>query len=156
MADLFNAFFRPDDQPALGEHVQEQGQAECFYHPGKKAVVACAGCGRLLCALCEVPSDNGHSLCMNCLSATQKGAGAVRFDNSRMLYDSLALYLAFLPLLFVFITIVTAPVVIYIVLRYWRASGSIVPRTRIRFIIALLMAVLQLAGWVILLVLAVQ
>lgn len=156
MADIFNAFFRSDNQLALGEYVQEQGQAECFYHPGKKAVVACTQCGRLLCALCEVPFDDGHSLCMNCLSASRAGAGKIRFDKSRMLYDNLAVYLAFFPLLFVFVTIVTAPAVIYIVLRYWNAPGSILPRTRIRFIIALIMAVIQLAGWVILLVWAIH
>ena len=155
MADLYNAFFRSADQPALGGHVQEQGQAECFYHPGKEAVVPCAGCGRLLCALCEV-NIGDQSLCMQCLSAQRTGVGKANFENSRLLYDNLAVYLAFLPLLFIFITIVTAPAVIYIVLRYWNAPSSILPRTRIRFLIALIMAVIQVAGWVILLVWAIH
>jgi hypothetical protein len=150
-AEVFNAFHRPVIQGPAGEHVQEQGQAECFYHPGKKAVAPCAGCGRLLCALCEVPMD-GRSLCMNCLQAGQSKGRIEKLENRRFLYDNLALYLAFWPMFFIFITPFTAPAVIYIVLRYWTAPGSLLARTRFRFVLALLMGVLQLAGWVILLV----
>ncbi len=146
-ADLFNAFYRPMDRVVMGEHIQEQGQAECFYHPGKKAVVPCAACGRLLCSLCEVPFD-GQRLCMNCLRAGQSKGRIESLENSRFLYDSLALYLAFLPMFFIFITLVTAPAAIYVVLRYWNAPASFLPRTRFRFVVALIMAVVQLAGWV--------
>jgi hypothetical protein len=37
-------------------------------------------------------------------------------------------------------------------LRYWRAPGSILGRSRFRFILALLLAIGQLAGWGIFLV----
>ena len=144
--ELFNAFYRPLAQGVTGEHIQEQGQAECYYHPGKKAVAPCSGCGRLLCALCEVSLD-GRSLCMPCLQAGQSHGRIESIENKRILYDRLAMALALWPLLFIFITPFTAPAVVYTVLRYWRAPGSILPHTRIRFIIALLIAVLQLAGW---------
>jgi hypothetical protein len=145
-ADLFNAFCRPLGQSATGEPVQVQGQAECFYHPGKKAVVPCAACGRLLCSLCEVPFD-GHSLCMGCLQAGRNKRRIQNLENSRFLYDSLALYLALGPLVFLFITPITAPAAIYVALRYWKAPASLVPRTRYRFVLALLVAIAQLAGW---------
>jgi hypothetical protein len=147
-ADLFNAFHRPLDQPTTGESVQIQGQAECFFHPGKKAVAPCAECGRLLCALCEVPFE-GHSLCMNCLQTGRSKGRIANLEGSRFLYDALALYLAFLPILFIFITLVTAPAAVYVVVRYWKTPTSVLPRTRYRFVVALLIAVVQIAGWVI-------
>jgi len=147
-ADLFNAFYRPIGQPATGVPVAAQGQAECFYHPGKKAMVPCAACGRLLCSLCEVSFD-GHSLCMGCLQAGRSKRRIENLENSRLLYDSLALYLALWPMVLFFLTLVTAPAVIYVVLRYWNAPASLLPRTRYRFVLALLVAIVQLAGWVI-------
>ena len=147
-ADLFNAFNRPVDEPLTGEPIQAQGQAECFYHPGKKAVVPCAACGRLLCALCEVRFD-GQSLCMGCLQAGRSKRRIENLEDSRFLYDSLALHLALWPMVFIFITLITAPAVVYVVLRYWNAPTSLLPRTRYRFILAILVAIVQLAGWVI-------
>ena len=144
--DLYNAYHRPVGQPLTGETIQELGQAECFYHPGKKAVVPCAACGRLLCSLCEVPFES-RSLCMGCLQAGISKGSIEGLENTRFLYDSLALYLALLPMAFIFITLITAPAVIYVVLRYWNAKPSILPRTRYRFVLALLVALIQLAGW---------
>ncbi len=146
-ADLFNAFHRPLDQEQTGEFVQEKGQAECFYHPGKKAMVPCADCGRLLCALCQVDFD-GRSMCMSCLKAGRDKQKFTSLESRRILYDSLALNLAFWPMLFIFPTLITAPAVIYVVLRYWKAPASILPRTRFRSILALLVACGQLVGWV--------
>lgn len=37
--------------------------------------------------------------------------------------------------------------VIYVVIRYWKAPQSIVRRTKIRFIIAILIALLEIGGW---------
>jgi hypothetical protein len=150
-ADLFNAFVRPVGQALTGQPVQIPGQAECFYHPGKKAVAPCAGCGRLLCALCEVPFD-GQSLCMGCLQSGRSKGRIANLEDSRVLYDSVALYLAFLPMFFFFITPITAPAVVYVALRYWSAPTSVLPRTRYRFVLALLIAFAQIVGWVVFLV----
>ena len=143
--ELFNAFYRPLAEGATGERIQIQGQAECYYHPGKKAVAPCAGCGRLLCALCEVSMD-GRSLCMECLQAGRSRGNIESIEHKRILYDNLALPLAVWPLLFFIIIPITAPAAIYVALRYWRAPGSLLPRTRIRFIVAILIAVMQLVG----------
>jgi hypothetical protein len=147
-ADVFNAFIRPPGQASIGESVSISGQAECFFHPGKKAVAPCAGCGRLLCALCELPFD-GESLCMGCLQSGRSKGRLADLEDSRVLYDSVALYLAFLPLFFFFITPITAPAAVYVALRYWRTPISVLPRVRFRFVLALLIAIAQIAGWVI-------
>jgi hypothetical protein len=149
--EVFNAFIRPSGQVSTGESVQVPGQAECFFHPGKKAVASCAGCGRLLCTLCEVPLD-GQSLCMGCLQSGRSKGRIANLEDSRVLYDSVALYLAFLPMFLFIITPITAPAAVYVALRYWSAPISVLPRIRYRFVLALLIAIAQITGWVFFLV----
>jgi hypothetical protein len=69
----------------------------------------------------------------------------------RPLYDSMALSLSVLPMLIFPFTIITAPIAIYIAIRYWKRPGSILPRTRFRFVLAILIALAQIVGWVALL-----
>jgi len=144
--DLFNALFQSPATPAAGETVTAEGQAECFYHPGKKAVVACAGCGRLLCALCDVEFDGRH-LCLSCLQAGRDKKKIATLENQRPLYDNMALALAFYPMLFLFPTLVTAPAAVFVALRYWGRATSLIPRTHVRSYLALLLAGLQITGW---------
>jgi hypothetical protein len=144
--DLFNAFYQPVAQGAPGEAVQEQGQAECFYHPGKKAIIPCDACGRLLCALCEVEIGGRH-LCVGCLQAGPALQKMDRLKNKHILYDSLALALATWPVLFIFPTLLTGPAAIFVAVRYWKAPSTLVPRTRIRAITAILLGAGQVAGW---------
>lgn len=154
-AEVFNAFLKPIRPGNPGESVQELGQAECFYHPGKKAVVPCSNCGRLLCALCEVKLK-ARSLCLRCLHSGQEKQEIIDLENQRILYDGVALALAFWPLLalvfwplffLVVFTLFTAPASVYVVLRYWKSAGSILPRSRFRYLLALFLAVGQIAAW---------
>src|SRR5678815_2855123 len=50
--EVFPALFRRFTPGRAGETIIEESDASCFYHPQKKAVVPCEGCGRFLCALC--------------------------------------------------------------------------------------------------------
>ena len=71
-------------------------------------------------------------------------------ENRRTLYDSIALSLAVLPLVilfFWFFTIVTAPMALFIAIRYWNAPRSIVHRTRIRYVVAMTVASVEIAAW---------
>lgn len=145
-ADVFPAFFREQAGGAAGETILLEDEAGCYYHPRKKAVVACEACGRFLCALCDVEFNDEH-LCPSCLESGKKKRKIKNLENHRILYDNAALSLAVLPLLFFFATILTAPIVIFIVIRYWKAPGSVIPRTRFRFILAFVIALLQIAGW---------
>jgi hypothetical protein len=147
--DLFNAFYQAPAVGVAGETVSAQGEAECFFHPGKKAIVPCSGCGRLLCGLCDVEFEGRH-LCLNCLQAGRARQKIVALENQRPLYDSIALALAFYPLLFVFPTLITAPAAVYVVLRYWKRATSLLPRTRVRYVLALLLAGVQIVGWTLL------
>ena len=75
-----------------------------------------------------------------------------QFESSRTRYDSLALTLAIVPLLIFYFTIFTAPAALFIAIRYWNAPPSIVGRlgTRVRLIIAIVAATLEIVMWVVL------
>jgi hypothetical protein len=65
----------------------------------------------------------------------------------RTLYDHVALVLATLPVLTIWLTLVTAPMAIYMALRHWNSPSSLLRRSRIRFVLAIILGALQIAGW---------
>jgi DNA-directed RNA polymerase subunit RPC12/RpoP len=133
-AQVFPAFFRPPKTGGSGQLLMLENEASCFYHADKKAVVPCESCGRFLCALCDCEIAGKH-FCPACLEVGPKKGRIRNLENSRMLYDSIALSLAVIPVVVIFgiyFTFITAPLAIYIALRYWNAPRSIVGRTRAR------------------------
>jgi hypothetical protein len=62
------------------------------------------------------------------------------------MYDSIALALATLPALLFWPVVFTAPAALYVVVRRWREPGSLVPRTKVRFVLAALFALAEIAG----------
>lgn len=145
-AEVFPAIFRELPVGASGDLLLVNHEASCFYHPNKQAIIPCSSCGRFLCALCDV-EFNGEHLCTSCLEAGQKKKKINNLENHRILYDSIAISMAIFPILIWPFTIISAPVTLFIVLRYWKAPSSIVRRTKIRMILAFIIALLQLMGW---------
>jgi hypothetical protein len=146
---VFPALYKPLSSGAVGEHVVMDDEASCFYHPQKKAVIPCDSCGRFLCALCDVELNEEH-LCPNCLESGRKKGKLKHLDKERILYDNIALRVAVYPvilLFFWFLTFITAPVAIVLSIRYWNKPTSMLPRTKIRFILAIVIAVAQLGLW---------
>lgn len=146
--DVFPALFRKQAFGISGETLLEDGEASCFYHPKKKAVIPCSACGRFLCALCDVEFNDQH-LCPSCLETGKRKRKIKNLENQWTLYDSIALALAIFPMLFIFATILTAPMAIFMSIRYWNAPTSIIPRTKVRFIFAVIIAGLQMIGWLV-------
>jgi hypothetical protein len=144
--EVFPALFRPVATGRSAEAILIEGESSCFYHPQKKAVTPCDGCGRFLCALCDCELHGQH-FCPACLDTGRKKGRIKQLENQRTLYDSVALGLAVLPMLFIYPTIITAPAVIYIVIRFWNLPRSIVHRSKARYVAALVIAFLQIAGW---------
>ncbi|MBW1796932.1 MAG: hypothetical protein JRJ21_00720 [Deltaproteobacteria bacterium] len=144
--EIFPALFRefPSGAPAVSLVLDDE--ATCFYHPKKKAVVPCAVCGRFLCALCDV-EFNGRHVCLTCLETGKKKHKIKNLENHRTLYDTIVLFLAIAPMVFVWPTILTAPMALFMAIRYWKAPTSIIQRTKVRLIIAIFFAVLQIVGW---------
>lgn len=124
-----------------------EGESSCFFHPQKKAVVPCGGCGRFLCALCDCQLGKEH-LCPACLETGKTKGKISALEHRRTRYDSIALTLAVLPMLPVFPTLITAPMVLFVVIRYWNKPRSFAPVSRARLILASMLAVLQITGWV--------
>jgi hypothetical protein len=148
-AEVFPALLRPPAIGHAGEATLLETEASCYYHADKKAVVPCESCGRFLCALCDCHLAGKH-YCPSCLETGPSKGRMPNLENSRMLYDSIALSLAVLPvaLLFgIYFTFITAPMAIYVAIRYWNAPRSIVGRTRARYVVALVLAVGQIAAW---------
>jgi hypothetical protein len=144
--EVFPALFRPIAPGQTAEAVMVEGESSCFFHPQKKAVVPCGSCGRFLCALCDC-ALNGEHYCPTCLE-TGKSKGKIQaLKNRHTRYDRLALTLSIAPMLLFYFTLITAPIVLFLTFRYWKASVSPVSKSRVRFIIASVLALLQLGGW---------
>lgn len=144
--EVFPALFRPIAPGQSAEAVMVEGESSCFFHPQKKAVVPCGSCGRFLCALCDC-ALNGEHYCPTCLE-TGKSKGKIKaLKNQHTRYDRIALTMAILPMLLFYFTLITAPIVLFMTFRYWKAPVSQVSNSRVRFIIASTLAALQLIGW---------
>ena len=131
----------------VAERVADDSEASCFYHPAKQAVLACESCGRFVCALCEVEL-NGQHLCPQCLDSGKRKGKLASLETKRTLYDNLALALAVYPLLFFYFTFITAPATLYLLFRYRKAPRSLVRPGGGQWWLALILALLQIAGWV--------
>jgi hypothetical protein len=134
---------------ALPEAVLADTEASCFFHPESRAAVPCDECGRFLCRLCDIEVDSRH-LCPSCFQAGVAGNKLENVETRRTMYDTMALAFATLPALLIWPAIVGAPAALYIVFRRWNAPRSIVPRTRIRFYLAVLFALGEIVGVVLL------
>jgi len=144
--EVYPALSRPFTPGKDGEALVVESEASCFYHPQKKAVLPCEGCGRFLCALCDCELHGQH-FCPACLEAGQKKGKIKRLEQERTLYDNIALALAVYPLLIFYFTIVTAPMSLLIAIRFWNAPRSIVHQTKARLVLAIFIAGLELTGW---------
>jgi hypothetical protein len=144
--EVFPAMFRRHTPGRDGEAVVLETEASCFYHPQKKAVLPCEGCGRFLCALCDCELHGQH-FCPACLETGKKKGKIRRLENERVLYDDLALSLAVLPLVIFYFTLITAPIALYISIRYWNSPRSVVRHNHWRFVVAIILATLEMVGW---------
>ena len=125
------------------EALRGESEASCFYHPQSRAAKVCEECGRFLCALCDLEVEGRH-LCPRCF---ESGVGAHKIQTAeprRVMYDSIALALATFPFLLIWPALIGAPWSLFIVVTRWNTPSSVVPRTKIRFIIAALFALAEL------------
>lgn len=120
--------------------------ATCFFHVSNRAEAVCASCGRLLCSVCAVDFA-GECLCPSCIANRPKTRPDV--VPSRMLWDSMALGLAALPLLMWPLTIATAPTAIGLAIFGWNKPGSLVRGAKLRLVLAMMLGAAQVVGWTI-------
>jgi len=141
----FPALFRSEEssvwEPVLA------GEAACFFHPDRVAAVSCSRCGRFLCPFCRIRWAGEH-VCTACLEAANRNGKAAALASSRFHFDSLALAMSTLPILTWIFSMLTAPFALGFALFTWRRECSIVPRSKLRFLAAVLFSLLTIAGWV--------
>jgi uncharacterized RDD family membrane protein YckC len=139
------------------EPAVEGGEATCFFHARNKAFVACDQCGRFLCTLCQVPIA-GQNWCPSCIVLQRRHGRLAWLDKRRVMYDNLALLLALGPIVllpFWPLAIITAPATIVVVFVFWRKLSSLVPRTKARFVVAGVLAGIELVALVFILMAAI-
>jgi hypothetical protein len=131
------------------EDVLLEGESTCFYHPAKKAVLPCSGCGRFLCALCDCDL-NGEHFCPACLETGRTKRKIKNIERERTRYDNIALALVFFPMVIFYVTFITAPIAIVLAVRHWNSPPSLVHLTKARYGAAITIAALQIIGWIVL------
>lgn len=140
---VFPAYYRAHAPAQTGEKLLVEDESSCYYHPTKKAVVPCDGCGRFLCALCDVELNARH-LCPKCLEAGREKKTIESLEHERPLYDSIALLLAVFGLFCMFcmpyFTVFLAPAALFVSIRYWNAPVGMASPNKARFVIAILLA----------------
>jgi hypothetical protein len=144
--EVFPALHRSRPSASAGGRIVEDTEASCFYHERRRAVVACEGCGRFLCALCDMDHGGAH-YCPSCLEVGRRQGEFHTLESSRMRYDRLAMNLAIVPLLLWPLTCLTAPTALYLVIRYWRQPVSVVPSRKLGFAVAGAFAILEIIAW---------
>lgn len=124
----------------------------CFFHAENRAEAVCDECGRLVCAVCAVPFM-GRTLCPTCIAvAAKKPEQQIVAVRDRVLWDSIALSIAAVPVLLVFtimLTLVTAPVALGFAVYAWNKPGSLIyGRRRWRLILAVVLALAEIGWWI--------
>jgi uncharacterized RDD family membrane protein YckC len=142
---VFPAQVRPREA-AVPEPAVEGGEATCYFHTPNKAFAACGECGRFVCALCHV-DISGRSWCPSCIALQRQRGRLAYLDHRRMMYDNLALLLAVVTFFLLGVwplAIVTVGATLFVVFFYWRKVSSLVPRSKSRFVVAAVLAGIEL------------
>ena len=144
---LFPVFKNPSVDETSSAPVFE-GDAACYYDPDKRAVAVCDDCGRFISDFHRVILDSEHTTCLACLSEARHPKSKTLTQTQRTVHDNFALSLAVVPpmtLMGIYVMPFTALAALYLVIRYWKSgSNSFVPRGRKRFVIAAIIALLEL------------
>lgn len=124
---------------AVPEALHGESEASCFYHPQSRAAQVCEECGRFLCALCDLEVEGRH-ICPRCFEAGVSAHKIQTAEPRRVMYDTMALAVATIPFLLIWPALLAAPWSLVMVVTKWNAPSSVVPRTKIRFLLAALFA----------------
>ncbi|MBF0570817.1 MAG: B-box zinc finger protein [Candidatus Omnitrophica bacterium] len=134
-------------KPKVSEAAQPliiDDQSNCFYHPDKKAIILCSSCGRFLCSLCDIEFDKQH-LCPACLQSGTRKKRIHNIDNDIVCYDKIAFAVAVYPIITFIFTLITAPIAVYLSIRYWNTKS--LTGSKARFVFAILIGLAQIIGW---------
>jgi ribosomal protein S27E len=143
---VFPAFEKPPATATLAETVVAEGEATCFYHPQKRAHIPCDGCGRFLCAMCDLDLGGQH-LCPQCLETGAKKGKLQSLERNRTRWDQIVSTLLILPVIFCYFALpITSLAALILIGWRWKTPGSLVSNSRVRFIVYAIVAALEFLG----------
>lgn len=122
-------------------------ESTCYFHEDRVAVYSCNRCGRFLCRLCRI-SWPGEDVCPACVEVAIQAPEWRHMESERFHWDSLALAVAVLPALLISPSVISAPVALGLALFTFRKPCSLVPRSKIRFVLAIMIALSEIAAWI--------
>lgn len=143
---IFPAWFQTPLVGGAAENLIAEGESSCFYHPGKQAAVPCDACGRFLCALCDCELQGQH-FCPGCVSTGRSKGRLASLEPRRTMFDSLAFTLAVVGLLTGPGALLCGPAAVFIGIRSWKMRSSVIPRTKLRSILAIVLGLAGTVGW---------
>lgn len=119
-----------------------EGDATCQFFPEVKAEVICDECGCFMSQ--KAAAEWGDkTLCLPCLHRLREEKSDTEFRADLKIWDNRALgLLALLPL-----TLFTAPAALFILVKFRKEPKSWIPRSSLRWWIALALTVTVLLGW---------
>jgi hypothetical protein len=123
----------------------------CYFHSRYRAVIPCDDCGRFLCELCSI-SVGARVLCAECISNLRKQKSESGLAHHAALFDNTALFLVIGPtisLFFSIFTLISAPAALFLSFYYWSRQWTLLGRSRVRFVVAIMSSLLLLLGWAI-------
>jgi hypothetical protein len=129
---------------------RNEAEASCFFHPAARADHLCDSCGRFLCSLCTV-SFGVQKLCPDCIFRKRKQSSDPLLRDQAILFDNWALLLLTLPvlcLLYIYLGLVFSAVAFALVIIGWKRQRTLTPRSRYRFTLAALLALVEGGAWI--------
>ncbi len=146
---LFPRLFRePSDAAAKQSTPSTSGDATCQFYPELMAELVCDECG---CFMSKKASVNwgDRDLCLPCLHSLRELQQSADFQAKTNIYDNRALALVtwLAP-----VTLFTAPLALFILIRHRKAGTGFIPRSKARWWLALILSILWIILWITLLV----
>ncbi len=152
--EFFPAFLKEYEKGKKPEQLITNEHSSCFFHPDKVAAVACEGCGVYLCDLCDLYIDGRH-LCPKCFKEGKDNISS--FTNHVVLYDSIVLSVVVLSCLIPYIVIGTIPfVIVFSIMKWNKVNTPYKRRSKLRFSVAITIAMLQVIGIILLIVMIIS
>jgi hypothetical protein len=131
-------------------HLAQEHEAVCYFHSRYRAKNPCHNCGRFLCEICTINVGN-RELCAECLFQLRKQRNETGLVHYAALFDNVSLFLVTAPVItifFWFLTIFSAPVSLFLTFYYWPRQWNLLPRSRFRFVLAILFSLILIGFWV--------
>lgn len=133
----------------------EPGDSSCFFHTTNRVEAVCDGCGRFLCVLCSITFGK-RKLCPDCIYRNRLQKSGPLLIDQAVLFDNIAiavLALSVFTMAYLFLGLVVSLLTICLALVGWRYQRTLVPRSRLRFGLGLLLGLIGAGLWIFLLLL---